>query len=81
MNKSILHNMPAAFDKCYRTGGKVRTQSLSGGKYRKICYPSGGGRAQLGHVATKKGKKKGTRSYRPKRLTGQGHFRRPAFFF
>ena len=44
--------MPAAFDRCVKRGGRVRTLKLKGGRYRRICYL--GGKAFLGHVATKK---------------------------
>lgn len=44
--------MPAAFDKCIKAGGKVRTQSLSGDRYRHVCTL--GGKTFLGHVKRKK---------------------------
>jgi len=33
--------MPEPFLKCVREGGKVRTKSLKGGKYIRICYKNG----------------------------------------
>ncbi len=48
--------MPAAFDRCVKAGGKVRTQKMSGGKFRKICAING--QVFLGHVQKKKSKKK-----------------------
>ncbi|MHC1625557.1 MAG: hypothetical protein ACXQS2_06110 [Methermicoccaceae archaeon] len=33
--------MPKDFERCVRTGGRVRTKKLSGGKYIKICYKDG----------------------------------------
>lgn len=33
--------MPEAFERCVRQGGKVRTRSLSGGRYQKICILNG----------------------------------------
>jgi hypothetical protein len=46
--------MPEAFNKCRRGGGKIRTKSLSGGKYMHVCIPKGGGKSVGGHVKTKK---------------------------
>jgi hypothetical protein len=47
--------MPAAFDKCVSSGGRVRTKSgLKGGKYLHICYK--GGKSYAGEVKKKKGK-------------------------
>lgn len=34
--------MPADFDKCVSEGGRVRTMTLSGGKYMHICYGKDG---------------------------------------
>lgn len=33
--------MPAAFEKCRTNGGKIRTRSLSNGRYQHICILSG----------------------------------------
>ena len=33
--------MPEEFDDCVEAGGKVRTQTLGGGKYVKWCLPPG----------------------------------------
>jgi len=33
--------MPAAFEKCVREGGRVRTKKLKGGKYIHICFKDG----------------------------------------
>lgn len=30
--------MPADFDKCDAEGGRVRTMTLSKGRYMKVCY-------------------------------------------
>lgn len=46
--------MPASFDKCVASGGRVRTRKLKGGKYLPICFK--GGKSYAGHV--KKRKKK-----------------------
>lgn len=42
--------MPAKFDNCVKSGGKVRTKSLKGGKFIKICIPRGGGPSVGGEV-------------------------------
>jgi len=47
--------MPAAFDKCASSGGRVRTKSLKGGKYVRLCFKNG--KSAAGHVKKKKGKK------------------------
>lgn len=49
--------MPKAFTRCVASGGRVRTKSLSGGKYMHVCFK--GGKAYAGHVKTKKGRKRG----------------------
>jgi len=33
--------MPAAFMKCARSGGRVRTKAVSGKRYIKLCFKSG----------------------------------------
>lgn len=33
--------MPKSFERCVRQGGRVRTKSLSGGRYMRICYSKG----------------------------------------
>lgn len=43
--------MPAAFDKCVKAGGRVRTKTLKGGKYVHICFING--KSYAGHVKTK----------------------------
>lgn len=53
--------MPADFDACVKGGGKVRTKSLSGGRYMHICIPKGGGPSVAGYV-----KKKGERERKGK---------------
>lgn len=44
--------MPKSFDKCVKSGGRVRTKSLSGKKYMHICYK--GGKSYAGHVKKRK---------------------------
>jgi len=46
--------MPAKFDACVSSGGKVRTKTLGGGKYMHVCVPKGGGPSVAGEVKTKK---------------------------
>jgi len=46
--------MPKEFDDCVKAGGKVRTKTLSGGKYIHICYKDG--KSHAGEVKTKKEK-------------------------
>lgn len=33
--------MPEEFNKCVKSGGRVRTKTLSGGRYIHICYKDG----------------------------------------
>lgn len=42
--------MPKAFDDCVSGGGRVRTKTLSGGRYMHICFPKGGGPSVAGEV-------------------------------
>lgn len=46
--------MPAAFNKCVKSGGRVRTKKLSGGRYVHLCFQ--GGKSQAGEVKTRKKK-------------------------
>jgi len=48
--------MPAAFERCVKRGGKVRTKKLKGKKYMHVCIPKGGGSSVAGHVKTRKRK-------------------------
>jgi len=36
--------MPAAFDKCERAGGRIRTKRIDSKHYMHICIPPGGGK-------------------------------------
>lgn len=49
--------MPAAFDKCVKAGGRVRTKELSGGKYMHVCFFKG--KSYAGEVKQKKQEGKG----------------------
>ena len=40
--------MPAAFERCVKRGGKVRTIDLPDGKYMRVCWLDG--KAYSGHV-------------------------------
>lgn len=53
--------MPQQFLDCAAQGGMVRTKSLSGGHYMKLCKKPGGGWV-AGHVETKKTRPKMSRS-------------------
>jgi len=46
--------MPAKFNKCVSSGGRVRTKKLSGGRYMHLCFK--GGKSYAGEV--KKSKRK-----------------------
>lgn len=47
--------MPAPFNKCRSSGGKIRTKKLGGKKYMHVCIR--GGKSYGGEVKRKKGKK------------------------
>jgi len=44
--------MPKAFMNCVRSGGRVRTKKLPGGKYIKLCFK--GGKSHAGEVKRKR---------------------------
>lgn len=46
--------MPKPFDNCVKAGGRVRTKSLGGGKFMRICFKDG--KSFAGHVQQKKRK-------------------------
>ena len=48
---------PADFDNCVKNGGRVRTKTLSDGRYIHICFPKGGGPGVAGEVKERKGNK------------------------
>jgi hypothetical protein len=50
--------MPAAYNKCIKDGGKVRTKDLGKGKYMHIC--SLNGKTYPGEVKTRKEPKGGS---------------------
>lgn len=45
--------MPAAFDRCVKEGGRVRTKKVGKGKYMHICWDKSG-KSHAGEVKTKK---------------------------
>lgn len=47
--------MPADFDKCVRENGRVRTITLSKGRYMRVCYDKNN-KTHAGEVKTKKEK-------------------------
>ncbi len=49
--------MPADFDKCVTEKGRVRTITLKGGRFMRICYPKGGGSSIAGEVKHSQDKK------------------------
>ena len=42
--------MPAAFEKCRKNGGKIRTIKPTADSYIPICIPKGGGPSVRGEV-------------------------------
>lgn len=48
--------MPKGFDNCQAKGGKIRTLTLPGNKYVRICILNG--KTHKGYVKKKKTKKK-----------------------
>ena len=44
--------MPKAFNKCVKSGGRVRTVTPKKGKYIHVCYDKKG-KSHSGHVKTK----------------------------
>ena len=48
--------MPKPFEDCIKAGGRVRTKSLSGGRYIHICFGKGG-KSYAGEVKKKEGLK------------------------
>ena len=48
--------MPEDFDKCRSEGGRVRTMTLKGGRYMRVCYDKQG-KSHAGEVKTAKTKK------------------------
>ncbi len=47
--------MPAAFDRCVKNGGKVRTKTLSKNRYQRICFING--KSYVGEIKKKKKRK------------------------
>lgn len=44
--------MPAKFNKCVKSGGRVRTKTLKGGRYIHLCFQ--GAKSSAGEVKRKK---------------------------
>ena len=44
--------MPAGFEKCQKEGGRIRTKTLSDGRYMHICFKDG--KSYAGEVKKKK---------------------------
>ena len=49
--------MPQDFDKCVAEGGRVRTKSIKGGRYMRICFDKQG-KSHAGEVKQKETPKK-----------------------
>jgi len=47
---------PVDFDKCVTEGGRVRTMTLKGGRYMKVCFDKNN-KSHAGEVHTKGEKK------------------------
>jgi len=47
--------MPKAFLRCARSGGRVRTKRLPGGRYIKLCFK--GGKSHAGEAKKRKGRR------------------------
>jgi len=56
--------MPVDFERCIENGGRVRTKTLSGGRYMRICFLNG--KSYAGEVKHKV-EKRGDGKYRIKR--------------
>lgn len=54
--------MPESFDKCVSGGGRVRTKTLSGGRYMRICFLNG--KSYAGEVKKRKLEKSSSGKYR-----------------
>jgi len=48
--------MPADFERCRKEGGRIRTKSLSDGRYIHICYDKAG-KSHAGEVKEKAGER------------------------
>ena len=44
---------PQKFEDCEKAGGRIRTKTLSDGRYIHICFPKGGGPGIAGEVKEK----------------------------
>ena len=45
--------MPVGFDRCRKAGGRIRTKTLSKGRFMHICFDKNG-KSHAGEVKTKK---------------------------
>lgn len=57
--------MPQAFDSCVKQGGRVRTKTLSGGRYMHICFLKG--KSYAGEVKTTKSSSSKSTAKKPKK--------------
>jgi len=56
--------MPKAFENCVKNGGRVRTKSLSDGRYMHICFLNG--KSYAGEVKTSQSSKKSSSTQKTK---------------
>jgi len=47
--------MPAAFERCQKNGGKIRTKELGNGKYVHVCFYKG--KSFIGEIKKKESDK------------------------
>ena len=50
--------MPEDFEKCVREGGRVRTMTLSKGRYMRVCYDKAG-KSHAGEIKQREEEKQG----------------------
>ena len=53
--KEVGKIMPEDFEKCRRRGGRIRTKSLSGGRYIHLCFIDG--KSYAGEIKQRKGER------------------------
>ena len=57
--------MPKAFENCVKNGGRVKTKSLSDGRYMHICFLNG--KSYAGEIKTAKSKSSTSSLVKPKK--------------
>ncbi len=66
----MKNSMPAQFEKCVQSGGRVRMLELNGGRYIRVCYDKKG-TSFPGEVKTSKENKKNTTMPKAKKPAGK----------